>query len=489
MNPNISFQEVDDIPPLPDLKVEIRSLKRALFPYQEKGVAYALEKKRLIVGDQPGLGKTGQAIATITAAAAFPCLVVCPSTLKQNWLREWAIWTGKKAMILENKYRNSWPNYTRVGAADIIIVNYESLKKYFVEGIYKEDNDAPLKLQHIAFKNSIHLFRSVIIDESHRVKDGATQQAKYLMGICRGKEWILALTGTPVINRPIDLVSQLYIIERLKDFGGYSKFIDRYCAGGKGADNLAELNYKLNTTCFYRREKTEVLADLPPKIRQVLSCQISTREEYEIAEKDFVRYLREIKGCSDREIRRKLTAKFMVQIGILKNISARGKLAEVIEYVEEITDAGEKVILFVHLREVGEAIKRAFPDAGVIAGGIDHEARQRAVDRFQNDPNMKVIICSIRAAGVGLTLTASSRVGFVEFPWTFADCEQCEDRAHRIGQRDSVQCTYFLGDKTIDEYCYEIIQKKKSIAREITGATDDVEEEFIDNLLEILSKK
>lgn len=492
------------IPSLPDLTPEykgsLEKLPRKPFPFQENGIAYILQNKRVIVGDQPGLGKTTQAAMAITLANAFPCLVICPSSLKLNWQKEWVDVAGKKAMLLTDKVKNTWHQYWRVGMIDIFIVNYESLKKYFVQGINKQEGVA-LRLNHIVFKETIDLFKSVIIDESHKCKDGSTQQSKFCMGIARGKEYILELTGTPVVNKPKDLIAQLHILGRLPEIvshippnpqkkdGGYTRFINRYCGGGNDSTNLQELNYRLSTTCFYRREKTEVLKDLPPKIRQVVLCEISNRAEYIKAETQFVDYLKEVKGCTDAEIRKKLRGQFMVQMGILKQVSARGKMNAVKEYVDELRDAGQKVILFCHLKDVARELKTMYPRALSITGDDDMEARNTAVNRFQNDPTYGEIVCSIKAAGVGLTLTAASWVGFVEFPWTFADCEQCEDRAHRIGQIDSVQCAYFLGENTIDQYCYDLIQKKKSIARTITGASDDVQEEIIDELLNLFNQK
>ena len=133
----------------------------------------------------------------------------------------------------------------------------------------------------------------------------------------------------------------------------------------------------------------------------------------------------------------------MVRIGILKNISARGKLNDVVDYVSDIVESGEKIIIFIHLKEVAQHLKKMFPAAVTITGDDNNVERQRAVDSFQNDPDCQVIICSIKAAGVGLTLTASSRVAFVELPWHPADVEQCEDRAHRIGQKNSVNAPIF----------------------------------------------
>lgn len=504
------------IPELPELSPEhkliLEKFPRKPFAFQERGIAYNLINKRTIIGDQPGLGKTTQAIFTIELAQAYPCLIICPSSLKLNWQKEWMEVAGKKAMLLTDRVKKTWHQYHRVGMIDIFIVNYESLKKYFVEGINKEvkkhvvngvikEEEMPLRLKDIVFKDTINLFKSVIVDESHKCKDGSTQQSKFCMGITRGKEYILELTGTPVVNKPKDLIAQLHILGRLgevvshipanpkKKDGGYTRFINRYCGGGNDATNLHELNYRLSSTCFYRREKSEVLKDLPPKIRQVVLCEISNRTEYTKAETQFVEYLKEVKGCTDAEIKKKLRGQFMVQMGILKQVSARGKLEAVKEYVQEIRDAGQKVILFCHLRDVAKELKVNYPRALQIAGGIDLDTRNRAVELFQNDPSYGEIICSIKAAGVGLTLTAASWVGFVEFPWTFADCEQCEDRAHRIGQYDSVQCAYFLGENTIDRYCYELIQKKKNIAQTITGASDDVQEDIIDELLNLFNQK
>ncbi len=114
------------------------------------------------------------------------------------------------------------------------------------------------------------------------------------------------------------------------------------------------------------------------------------------------------------------------------------------------------------------------------------DARQHAVDSFQKDAKTNLIICSIKAAGVGITLTSSSRVAFVELPWHAADCDQCEDRTHRIGQKNSVQCTYFLGKDTIDEDIYKIIESKRKVANTITGSVDNVQREIIDRLSESL---
>lgn len=501
--PEVTFE----IPELPELQEDI-PLKLDMYAYQRKGVAFSLDKKRVIIGDKPGLGKTVQAIATVTGADMFPCLVICPASLKKNWQDEWHMWTDRKAMVLDNKVKNTWDQFYQVGLAQAFIVNYESLKKFFVKEIRKPEGK-PLRLNHIVFKDTIKLFKSVIIDESHRVKEIKTQQTKFCKGITSGKEMILLATGTPVINKPKDLVSQLGIIDQLPAFGGYSKFMARYCSGPQKASNLKELGYKLRTTCFYQRDKKDVLKDLPDKTRQIVRVEITNRGEYEAAERDLMDYLVKFKNADDEKLERAMRGEIMVKIGVLRNIAARGKIKAVKEYIRDIMDDGEKMILFAHLKEVVASIKEEFPSAVTVTGSDTLEQKNRAVTDFQkcavcgtkldkhkpvtghewqpSDTNL--IICSIKAAGVGLTLTASSRVGFIEFPWTAADCDQCEDRAHRIGARDNVQALYFLGINTIDEKIYEIIQKKRKIAEQITGTQEVIEENVIDDIINLFNQK
>ena len=470
-----------DIPELPDLTVP-HNLKIQPYPYQLKGIARGLELKRFMNCDEPGLGKTLQSIATINLADVFPCLVVCPSSLKINWQREWEKFTDKKAMILTDKVRDTWTFFFQTGMHQVFIVNYESLKKYFVQRIKKAEG---WTLRDVEFRNSINLFKSVIIDESHRCKSASTQQAKFCKGICTGKEWVIELTGTPVVNRPKDLIPQLAILNRMDDFGGYKPFVNRYCSGQREASNLKELNFNLWKYCMFRREKSLVLTDLPDKIRQVNTCEITNRKEYMDAERDLIMYLQKYKDADDEKIEKALRGEVMVRINILRQISARGKVRDVIEFVKDFRENGKKIILFCSLHEVVDQLKRYFPTAVSVTGRESPDMKQRAVDAFQNNPKTDIIICSIKAAGVGLTLTASSNVAFVEFPWTYADCCQCEDRAHRIGQKDSVTCYYFLGRRTIDEKVYRIIQEKKNIANAVTGSTEDIEENIVDMVARI----
>ena len=204
---------------------------------------------------------------------------------------------------------------------------------------------------------------------------------------------------------------------------------------------------------------------------------------------DLASYLKDYKQATDAQVRRSMRGEVMVRIGVLKNISARGKITDVVEYVSDVVDAGEKIIIFVHLKEVAKALLTFFPKAVTVLGDDSMEVRNANVTQFQNDPDTQVIICSIKAAGVGLTLTASSRVAFVELPWHPADCEQCEDRAHRIGQQDNVQAIYFLGKGTIDEQIYKVINNKREMSELATGSRNDVEENIFEEVIDEFLKR
>lgn len=470
------------------------------FEYQLQGVRYALDSKRCIFGDQPGLGKTLQAICTVVKAhkeaaqygECFPVLVICPASMKVSWKREFKKFAGLEATILDDSNRSSWNRFWELKRPDgeaicpVFITNFESLRTFFVKEIR---NTTRFTLRSIVFDERIQLFRSVIIDESHRCRSSKTQQSKFIEGICRGKKWIFALTGTPVVNNNTDLIQQLKILGRLEDFAGYNAFVSRYCDGAQKASNMRELNYRLWCCCFFRREKKDVLKQLPDKTRQYITCAITNRKEYQDAENNFINYLRQYKNADDDRINRAMRGEVMVRMQTLKEIAARGKVKAVADFIHDVIDGGEKLIMFAYLKEVVMALKAEFPDAVTVTGSDNATQKQNAVDRFQNDPECKLIILNFKSGGTGLTLTAASRVGFIEFPWTYSDCEQAEDRAHRNGQKNAVNCYYFLGDKTIDEYMYKVIQIKKDIANEVTGTTTQIDEDVVSNVMNLFTDR
>ena len=463
------------------------NLKIEPYPYQQDGIRFGLEHKRIIIGDEPGLGKTLQSIGIVDTANAYPCLVICPSSLKINWQREFGKFTDKSALVLDNAVRTTWSYLLTMGMHQVAVVNYESLRKYFVWDI---KGGKHFRLKDVVFCPQIRMFKSIIIDESHRVKDPSTQQTIFTKGLSVGKEWIILLSGTPVVNRPEDLIAQLSIMNRLSEFGGRAQFMADYCTDPR--DKMAEpavplsvLSRQLYETCMIRREKAKVLPQLPDKTRVDLYVEISNAPEYNLAAADLAEYLRQYKECSDWEIRRKMRMEALVRFMTLRSLATMGKISQAVDFIRTFLDSGKKLIVFCSLHDIVDELKKAFPKSVTVTGRDNPANKQAAVDAFQNNPAVQLIICSIKAAGVGLTLTAASDVAFVELAWTYADCCQCEDRAHRIGQKDNVTCYYLLGRGTIDHTIYSLIHQKKSIAAEIMNSDDDIptDEMYFDELV------
>lgn len=493
------------IPDLPELDVDIK-LKRDLRPYQRPGVAYTIQKQRLIMGDDMGLGKTMQAICSIEALhqqgkEVYPCLIVCPSAVKENWKREIEKTVHRKALVLSNSTKNTYQEFYRTGIAQFFIVNYESLKKFFVEhidnpGLDKNGKKKKARLNHIHFKKkAVDFFSSLIVDESHRVKALSTMATKFTKGIATGKETILLLTGTPVINKPMDLVAQLGILDRLRDFGGYKHFVDHYCDGPNQASNLKELNYKLNLNCFYRRNKTdpEVKKYLPDKSRQVILCDLNkeSRKEYDHALANLESYMKQYKQASDEKIQQSMKGEVMVRIGILKNISARGKLKDAFEFIRDVIDSGQKIVVFASLKEVISEVQKAFPRSVRLTGAENAVQKQASVDAFRTNKNIDVIVLNLKAGGVGVDglQDVATQICFIEFGWHAAIMDQAEDRLYRMGQHSNVMCTYFLGRDTIDEWNYNLIQKKREIANTVTGNEDLTEVNIVDSFADLFNQK
>lgn len=446
------------------------------YEYQREGICFGLEHKRIIIGDEPGLGKTLQSIGIVNTANAYPCLVICPSSLKINWQREFEKFTDKSALVLDNNVRTTWGYLLSMGVHQVAIVNYESLRKFFVWDIR---GGKQFRLKDVVFNPQIQAFKSIIIDESHRVKDPSAQQTIFTKGLSVGKDWCILLSGTPVVNRPEDLIAQLSIMNRLGEFGGRAKFIADYCTDPKDktaepAVPLSELSRQLYNTCMIRREKAKVLPQLPDKTRVDLYIEISNDKEYNLAAEDLAAYLQEYTECTDWEIRRKMRMEALVRFMTLRSLATKGKIAQAVDFIRTFLDSGKKLIVFCSLHEIVDELQKIFPRAVTVTGRDSSVNKQASVDAFQNNPNVQLIICSIKAAGVGLTLTAASDVAFIELAWTYADCCQCEDRAHRIGQKDNVTCYYLLGRGTIDHTIYRLIHRKKSIANEIMNADDEI---------------
>lgn len=358
-----------------------------------------------------------------------------------------------------------------------------------------------------------------MFDEFHYTKSGKAQRSKAALQIASKSEYVLGLTGTPVLNRPAELINQLKILRRLDEFGGFWKFATRYAGAFRGrfgivmsgAENLDELNEKLRERCYIRRNKKDVLTELPDKQISEIYVDLSNRKEYERAESELVNYLVEqalkekefiesIKKLSEDEqlvakheramskemkIRR---AEHLVKIEALKQVSARGKLEAVTEWIDNFLESEEKLVVFATHKEIIQAITEKYKCKS-ITGETATEERQRIVEDFQENKETKLIVLNLKAGGVGLTLTQASNLIFVESGWTPADHQQAEDRIHRIGQKNVANIYYFLGKDSIDEYIYQVLQDKKQVVNATTEGGEIEAEGILSKIINHLTKK
>jgi SWI/SNF-related matrix-associated actin-dependent regulator 1 of chromatin subfamily A len=518
--------------------LEVPGLKGTLRPFQKAGVEYAILNKKVIIGDEMGLGKTIESIATVQYLSAYPCLVACPNSLKYNWKNEWVKWVDKKVIIINSEdelteelniiedtvypigykveNKDGWYQMTENGLrkikdevgevnnpdliikkfnileADVIIVNYNTAAKY----------------QDLLKKIS---WKSVISDESHYLKEQKTNRTRAIKNLTKGVDVVLLLTGTMTINRPVELTPQLEILGILEEFGGWWGFVKKYCnvhnngfglnVKGSNIKMLPELHEQLRKTCYIRRNKNEVLKELPDKQRVVVEVDLTNRLKYIKAEKALINYLRNevevkeedlreyykttilanevlfeqlnekeklevIKEYRKNKARKAESAEHLVQINTLKQLAIKGKMEAIKEWISDFLETGEKLVVFgIHtdiINELSEYFK-----CHKITGEVKVEDRQKFVDDFQENEETKLIFLNIQAGGVGLTLTKSSNVLFVEEGWTPGEHQQAEDRCHRMGQKGSVTCYYMLGKNTIDIDIYELIEKKAVIVNSI----------------------
>jgi SNF2 family DNA or RNA helicase len=443
----------------------------ALRPFQAEGVAEAQAFRRCLIADEPGLGKTIESLAVVEAEGAYPAVVVCPAGLKLNWEREIEKWLPHRTVTVLSGQKPK-----PFDAAHITVLNYDILH------YWQAYLGAP---------------RALIFDESHMLKNvyaKRTRAAFNLTSRLMSDDIVLLLSGTPILNRPVELVPQLGILGVLAHFGGGDKFRDRYCHPRvqrvwnkkrkkyinitlyDGAENLDELNACLRKSCMVRRTKAEVLDELPPKVRSTLWLpgDKAVMRSYRKAEADVVGYLAaqarqlaeetgvDVEAAADAAAQRAASAEHMVRINQLRQLVAQAKLPAVFEWVD---DFPAPLVIFVHHRAIAQALLDRY-DCPAVRGGMTAEEKQAAVDAFQ--AGAPRIVCSIQAASFGLTLTAASNELFVEQAWTPAMLEQAESRCHRIGQHDSVTAWYAAIADTIDETIFRLLRSKRDVVDAIT---------------------
>lgn len=429
------------------LKEGIPGLKGTLFPFQTTGVSFVeTHKGRALIADEMGLGKTIQALAWLQLHPQIsPVIIACPASLKLNWEREIQTWLSNPSVVILSG-TTPW-NFP---VKRIIIINYDILDSWV-------DTLKELKPQVL------------ITDECHYYKSNKAQRTKAVKKLAKGIPYVIALSGTPILNRPIEIYNALRVIDE-NLFPSYRYFVSRYCDykfngfgyDVNGATNVEELNEKLTSTVMIRRLKKDVLKDLPEKIYSFVPIELDNRSEYNEAERDFIKFIRREKGVE--AALRASAAESLVRVGELKRIAVKGKFTPVKAWIENFLEVDGKLVVFAEHKFVIDELMHTFGNVAVkIDGSCTSIQRQQAVDMFQTEPGVRLFIGNIQAAGVGITLTAASNVAFIELPWTPGALVQAADRCHRIGQKDTVNVYYLLAQDTIEEKIAHLLDAKKKV--------------------------
>lgn len=476
----------------------VPGLNGTLFDYQKLGIAYTEEKNgRALIADDMGLGKTIQGLGYIQLhRTEGTFIVVCPSSVKYNWQDEATEWLpGIRTLVLEGQTVE-----TINDEYDIIIINFD-IVQYWLDELKKLN------------------IRGVIVDEIHYIKNNGTKKRKVkrtkaVKMLCKGVPSVIGLSGTPIENKPSELYNIIHIINN-KIFPNEWYYKQRYC-GAKhngfgwtfnGASNTRELNKILKDRIMIRRLKKDVLKELPDKLYSFVPLMIDNWKEYKQAEEDFINY---IYSMTELEVRKALHKYFfddlegtvdvvdhklerlqqeraekanpLSQMAALKKLVAEGKLNQIIEWVEDFIETGKKLVLFCNHVFIIDRFMEEFKGKIVkIDGTVPTKGRKRQdiVKKFQEDKNTKIFIGN-KAAEVGITLTAASDVGIIEYPDKPGALKQRIDRTHRIGQKNTVNVWYFTGKNTIDEKIAHMLDEKQ---RMIEGVLDGKEPEIDENLL------
>lgn len=487
----------EEAPPVIEVeKIQNLKLKRDLFPFQKEGVEFIENRQgRAVVGDEMGLGKTIQALAWLALhPEKRPAVIICPAHLKLNWAQEARMTLPGEPNIQVISGTDTRQPLT----GDIIIINYDILPNSYKEKV--DDFGRRSRGSEIHHTGWVDFLLDIkpqvlIFDEAHYCKNSSALRTKATRKIAKGVKHVIALTGTPIVNRPIEGFTILQMVDK-NLFPDFWTYVRRYCDAKHngfgwdftGASNKEELHEKLKTVMI-RRKKADVLPELPDKLYSYVPMVMNNRDEYEEAEADFISYLRGEKGEKAAEKAGK--AEHLTRIETLKQLSVKGKMKASIQWIRDfLEENGNKLVVFaVHKTTIDALMKEFKAEAVKVDGSVSATKRNEAVKTFQNDPKVKLFIGNIQAAGTGLTLTAASSVAFLELPWTPGELKQAEDRCHRIGQKDTVNVYYLLADETIEMTIARILDEKRKVLEAVLDGKEVDEGNLLTELIEAYTKR
>ncbi len=462
----------------------------AYYPFQLEAIRYGIRKRNVLIADEPGLGKTVEALGIINACPEIESvLVICPANLVLQWrdmAAEWLVGLFNIEAIVGRKFPTIKP--------DFLIVNYEKLI-----GAPGE------KLREYLMGRKWDL---LIMEEAHMCKNSTSQRAKAVLGthilpksrrtrtvvgdkvvdppvdgLCQRADRILMMTGTPIMNDPVEIHSLVSILAP-EEFGGF-QFLLRYAGahqveismrGGNKTvwkfdkpRNLEELAKNLRRRCMIRRLKEEVLPDLPAKTHQVIMVPSSGLTKVVAAEQKVFESLK----LSAEDLAEVPPGKFKELSKARRDFAIR-KIPLILSQAVGLVEGGVgKLIVFVHHKDVLNGLKSGLAEAGLkvatIAGGDSAQWVTMELDRFRADVTTQVMLCSMHAAAHGHNMTIAHHVLFGELDWNPAILQQCADRAHRIGQAHNVTIQYLVVEGSLEARMVRHLIRKQEIARKALG--------------------
>ncbi|GAA1704078.1 hypothetical protein GCM10009792_25200 [Microcella alkalica] len=441
--------------------------------------------RSFLLADEPGLGKTAQALMAANVAQAFPLLVVVPNVVKTNWAREVQRWIPQRSSTVVHGDGDDLDAF-----ADVIIVNYEILDR------------------HVGWLGRFG-FKGVVVDEAHFIKNATSQRSRHVQALATSiravtpKALMMALTGTPLINQIEDfrmIWKFLGWIDDKKPLGELMVKLEETGLTPVDPGFFAEARRCVIDMGIVRRKKVDVAADIPA--RRIADIPVELDDEYGRSIRDSERAL--ISRLVER-YRRVAAAREVPPVGVdaeLVRLVAQSELEEskgstngdnvftlvrrigtakavlAADYTTQLARNVGKVVFFAKHIDVMDAAEAHFAAAGLksvsVRGDQSTKTRQEAIDAFTNDEDVAVIVCSLSAAGVGLNLQAASNVVLAELSWTSAEQTQAIDRVHRIGQELPVTAWRILAAQTIDARIADLIDSKAGLAARALDGSDEV---------------